>query len=251
MHSGERRLRPHDGIGGGDGRPPSRLPDSGSARTGQPSRVGQFSDTAGDSALCDHGPPAMISPRSLDGLQLQRSVAGRNQPARDRDDHFRTLTARGVGAGRAGEGLPELPGSVTGPGRRAPWTRYLEGPDPRGPTVGFLAFDGTPRTRPNGQQQRTTRLVDRLRRAGVMELSGPDRRADDEAQPGRVRLDDGRHAARVPLVTQMMVGLPCRHGQPEAKNAPLRSSRRTWTRRRSAKAARAAWSANRHRRRHR
>ena len=41
-------------------------------------------------------------------------------------------------------------------------------------------------------------------------------------------------AAAVPLVTQMTVGFPVAIASPSAKNAPLRSSRRTWTRRRSA-----------------
>ena len=42
-------------------------------------------------------------------------------------------------------------------------------------------------------------------------------------------------AAAVPLVTQMTVGLPVAIASPSAKNAALRSSRRTWTRSRSAK----------------
>ena len=42
-------------------------------------------------------------------------------------------------------------------------------------------------------------------------------------------------AAAVPLVTQMMVGLPVAIASPRAKKAALRSSRRTWTRSRSAR----------------
>ena len=46
--------------------PSNRLPDSGSARTGQPNRSASALTRAG-SALCDHGPPAMISPRPSKG----------------------------------------------------------------------------------------------------------------------------------------------------------------------------------------
>ena len=71
-----------------------------------------------------------------------------------------------------------------------------------------------------------------------MQLGRPVRRAHDERHPGVVRLDDGRvqfcggRAARHADDGRP----PRRHRQPQARrNAPLRSSRRTWTRSRSAK----------------
>ena len=96
--------------------------------------------------------------------------------------------------------------------------------------------------RTSGRRSEQSVLVDGLWRAGVMELGRPVRRADNERNPGVVRLNDGRvelgggGAARDANDRRPSR----RHGKPEAKNAPLRSSSRTWTRSRSAKGS-AEW----------
>ena len=116
--------------------PSDRLPDSGSASTGQPN-VSASPATPAAFARCDQGPPAMIIPLPRSGCGFDR---GRARPTVI-DDDFRALTRRKRSCG-ADQRFAELEIQVDRAGAVGPAHGFLEGPDGEGPRSGFLALDG-------------------------------------------------------------------------------------------------------------
>ena len=151
-------------------------------------------------------------------------------------------TTRGPGSCRercpgTDQRLPELEVEVDRARAARPVGRLREGAGRQGSPRRFLTLGRHARRGgPASGGAEETHLLDGLRRSRVVQLRRPVRRADDERHPGVVRLDDRRVQLRGGRAARDADDgrPPRRHRQPNAKNPALRSSRRTWTRSRSA-----------------
>ncbi len=198
--------------------PSNLLPDRGSASTGQPSRSASSPTRAG-SARCGQGPPAMMSPGPCRGSSSVVRGPARPAPV---DHHLRTL-ARRERRCRAGEGLSELEIEMHRARTVGSVHRLLEGPDGQWPPGVLLALGRHARREgPAGRGGEQPVLFNGLGGTGVVQLGRPVRRADDERNPGVVRLDDrrmelgGGGAARHADDGRP----PRRHRQPRARRMP-------------------------------
>ena len=194
--------------------PRHRLPDSGSASTGQPS-VRPVPATRRDRALAT-APPTMMIPRPRSGSS---SSAGRGAVGSSAHDD------RGARAGRERRRRP-VSGSRnarlrwTGPGPVGSVHRLGEGPDGQGSPRGLLALDGyAGRRRPTGGrgEEPAWSMVcgapvscSSGGRSAVQTISGT--RAWCASTTAGCS-----SAAAVPLVTQMTVGRPVAMAEPQGE----------------------------------
>ncbi len=184
--SGSGGLRADDGVGSGDG-PLHPAPRQRVRQDGPAEPIGQRAHTSGvrrsrRMAAGDDDPAAPErfqlragGPVRSVGDRAPSDPGGGGSVVGDPVSGSRNSRLRCTGPG------PWLPWSASSKARTARVSRCAPGPRP-----------GRPGERPTGRRGEQPVLFDGLRRAGVMQLGRPVRRAHDERDPGVVRLDHGR-----------------------------------------------------------